>query len=376
MAEAGLFGPSPWEVQQAQQQALGQSAAAYAQMSPIERAAAGMYQAGGMLTGVAADALGGVNVPKQQAQRTEQIMGAEGTDLTSSQGLFAKADEFRKAGDLRTAAALTMKAQEMKRQEQAAALAARKQDFQENDAMEFKRLQLTQAAELKQAQLAQAAEAARMRSEDTRLGIEARREAAREANQMKLMLAQMTAEIAKMKAGLGGVEKPMTAAQKFKEQQASTKSMQGVRQLDDTVANTQALIDQIEKHPGLGGATGMRGAIFSMPGGEAKDAENLIKEFKAQTAMAGLNLVRQGGGIGAMTEKEWPLVEQMVAAIDPLAGKDAMLAQMRKVLAKIEQIRENARMSHTETFGGETAPAAPTKPGQRIKVDANGNIIK
>ena len=72
MAE-GLFGPSPWEIQQAQQQAMGRNAAAYAQQSPLERAAAGMYQAGGMLGGMAAGALGGKNVAVEQAKSIQEI---------------------------------------------------------------------------------------------------------------------------------------------------------------------------------------------------------------------------------------------------------------------------------------------------------------
>ena len=118
MAE-GLFGPSPWEIQQAQQQGLRQQAAAYAKQSPMERAAAGMYQAGGMLGGMGAEALGGKNIAVENARRTEQIMGEGDADLGTSAGMAAKADQFRKAGDLRTAAALTLKANEMKRQEQA-----------------------------------------------------------------------------------------------------------------------------------------------------------------------------------------------------------------------------------------------------------------
>ena len=144
MAE-GLFGPSPWEIQQAQQQGLRQQAAAYAKQSPMERAAAGMYQAGGMLGGMGAEALGGKNIAVENARRTEQIMGEGDADLGTSAGMAAKADQFRKAGDLRTAAALTLKANEMKRQEQAAVLAGRKQDTLDAAQLSLTTLQAAQA---------------------------------------------------------------------------------------------------------------------------------------------------------------------------------------------------------------------------------------
>lgn len=354
----GLFGPSADEIQMMQRQQLQQRGDQLAQMDPFARANSMIYSGAGGLMNALAPKMGMVNPQIQQAQMREQIMGQADTDLTTSQGVFAKADQFRKAGDLRTATALTLEGRKMKQQEDAAAFAARKQDFQENEAMQFKRDQLKQANDLKIMQLEQQGEIARQRSEDMRLSAQQRADAIREANQIKLMIAQMARD-AKQN---GLTDKPLTAAQQLKQKQAEAKSISGVRQLDDSVAQTSALIEQIKNHPGLSGATGIRSMLPSVPGSSAKGAENLIDEFKAQTALAGLNLTRQGGGIGAMTEKEWPLVERMVAAIDPKSGKDAMLAQMTKVLAKIEQIRENARMAHSETFGSDTS--TPTMPTQ------------
>lgn len=190
MAE-GLFGPSPWEIQQAQQQAMGQNAAAYTQQSPLERAAAGMYQAGGMLGGMAAGALGGKNVAVENAKRTEQIMGSGDEDLGTSAGMAAKAEQFRKVGDLRTAAALTLKANEMRKQETAATLAQQKQDEQES----FRRDQLVQQAELKKAELEQRASRDREAAENTRLSIEQRDAASRRADATDRMIDTLTAEM-------------------------------------------------------------------------------------------------------------------------------------------------------------------------------------
>ena len=92
MAE-GLFGPSPWEIQQAQQQAMGQNAAAYAKQSPLERAAAGMYQAGGMLGGMAAGAFGGKNVAVEQAQSIQEIQ--KGIDHSTPDGLMEGARKIK-----------------------------------------------------------------------------------------------------------------------------------------------------------------------------------------------------------------------------------------------------------------------------------------
>ena len=67
-----LFGPDPYQVQQQQQDALRQSAQAYANMTPFQRATAGMYEAGGQLAGAAAEGLFGmVNPAVAKAQATE-----------------------------------------------------------------------------------------------------------------------------------------------------------------------------------------------------------------------------------------------------------------------------------------------------------------
>ena len=207
----GLFGPSPWEIQQTQQQAMVQNAAAYAQQSPLERAAAGMYQAGGMLGGMGAEALGGKNVAVEQAKRQEQIMGSGDEDLGTSAGMAAKADQFRKAGDLRTATALTLKANEMKRQEAAAALAAQKetraqtkQDFDMEERFKLdKEVRLGQL-ENKKKELEQ------------QLIIANQNDATRkEGNQIRLTLGQLANEIARLRveaksaaAGAGGAAPP------------------------------------------------------------------------------------------------------------------------------------------------------------------------
>ena len=345
--DQGLFGPSPAEIQQMQTQAMMQRAQQFAEMNPQQRATAGMYKAGGMLAGPVGGMLGMTNPAVEQAKRTEQIMGSGG-DLTTSEGMLKKADEFRQAGDIRTATALLMKGKEMQRQEQAAALAARKQDFQEN-----------QQYELKLMQLAQMGEAARQRSEDTRMSIEQRREAAREANAIRLEIAKLAA--AAKQGGAGG----MTPAQAFKQKQAEAKSNAMLKGMETDFKTLKDEAEVLKSHPGLGGATGIRGALPSVPGGDAAKAQALLEGFKARVKNTGLQIARQGGGIGQITEKEWGIIEAMVANIDPIKlGREGTIDEINKVIAKAEATLNNARMQHGEAFMDEepSAPATPPQP--------------
>lgn len=364
MAETldGLFGPTPLQIQQQQYDAQKAFAGKLAGMDSLQQAKYGAAMAGSGIGGMLGDAMGMVNPQMQQAKRQEQIMSTEGTDLSSSKGLLAKADEFRKAGDLRTAMALTLKGKEIEKQEQAAALAGRKQDEQEN----FRRDQMTEQMDIRRQQLTQQAEAARLRSEDRQASVEQRAEASREANASKLQIAQLMAEMRRMGIESKGTKDPMTPAQAFKQKQAEAKSAGQLRGMDNSFENLTSAANAIVNHPGLGNATGILGILTSMPGGDAAQVDNLLSEFKSGVKKTGLDLVRQGGGIGAMSEKEWPIVEGMVADINPKAGKDAVVSQMQKVLAKVDQVRQNAYQTHNEGFDRELSPrtvtATPGKP--------------
>ena len=376
MAE-GLFGPSPWEIQQTQQQAMVQNAAAYAQQSPLERAAAGMYQAGGMLGGMAAGALGGKNVAVENAKRQEQIMGQGEDDLGTSAGMAAKADQFRKAGDLRTATALTLKANEMKRQEAVAALAARKQDFQEQDAMNFKREQLLQQAELKKAELEQRAKDAQLRSEDARYSADQRRAAAAEAAQTRAMIATLVSETKKATTGAG---KPLTPAQQIKRDKEMATSASAIRAQDNDIISLGGDIDKVASDPNLSRATGMSDYVWSRPGGAASQIEGQLDSIVNKLKAQGLKVLREGGGIGAITEKEWDILANQVANIDRKKGAEYVKGELEKVKLRMNEMKRNAAQRHAEQFGEEYTPsreAAPV-PGAkpRIKFDANGNVIK
>jgi len=376
----GLFGPTPDQLQQQMLQQQDQSALMTAKLNPWERAAYYTGRAGSGLVNAVAPALGLVNPMQQQAAQMQGAM--QGADLQTPEGLRAAAKKMLDVGNQKSAYLLGQKAAELEKEQAATALAERKQTFQENEALQLKKDQLAQAAELKKAQLEQAAEAARLRSEDRQASTQQRADAAAEANATKLQIAQLMAEMKRMgieaKQSAQGV---MTPAQAFKQKQAEAKSSGQLRGMDNSFENLTSAANKIVNHPGLDAATGLSSLVWSRPGGEASQVENLLSEFKSGVKKTGLDLVRQGGGIGAMSEKEWPIVEGMVAEIDPKAGKDAVVSQINKVLAKVDQVRQNAYQTHNEGFDAQlapkpisTPPAAPVpgKPVAPVPAQANG----
>jgi hypothetical protein len=119
MEAQGLFGPAPWEIQQAQQQALQDQAAHYAQQTPLQRAAQGMFTAGGQVGNMVAPALGGVNPQMQMAQQTQDA--AKGVDVTTPDGLMQYAAKIKDFNP-NLATGLVAKANAMKAQESKSAL--------------------------------------------------------------------------------------------------------------------------------------------------------------------------------------------------------------------------------------------------------------
>lgn len=360
MADMGMLSfQTPEEVALARKAAEDARNMQMSQMGLGQSARYGMLSAGSALGNAVGAATGYVDPNEARAQKTQQVMSSPDSDLNTSKGMLAKAAELRTI-DPRLSMQLLLKGRELEKQEAAAALAARKQDFIENEALQFKRDQLLQQAELKKLELEQREKDAQLRSEDSRYSADQRKQSASEATAMRGQIAQLMAEMKRLgiesKSATSGGEKPMTPAQIDKKKQLGAKSSGVLRSMDDDLSNMTNQANAIANHPSLWRSTGVMGVLPSMPGGGASDVDGLIDEFRASVKKTGLNLARQGGGIGSMTEREWPIVEGMVASIKPGAGGEVLKSQMDKVLAKIEQIRQNAYQTHNEAFDDTKEP--------------------
>ena len=184
-------------------------------------------------------------------------------------------------------------------------------------------------------------------------------------------------EIAKMgaaaaKQGGGG----LTPAQKAKQQVLAGKSSAMIRGMETDFASLQEEAKAIKESKGLGGATGVMGMLKSYPGGEAAQVEAKLDGFKSRVKNIGLQIARQGGGIGQITEKEWGIIEGMVANIDPVKlGKKGTQEAIDQVIAKAKATLDNAKLQHGESFADmveEAAPAAPAPAGAGWSIRPKG----
>lgn len=115
--------------------------------------------------------------------------------------------------------------------------------------------------------------------------------------------------------------------------------------------------------------------------GETQDIGVKISSLKDNLKMIGLGLMRQGGSIGQMTEKEWPIVQNQIEALDPRMSEKEARKAFENVISEVNRVREKARNLHNETWGNtqfarpgtiaDDSNAQPA-PGNLGSVDTNG----
>ena len=128
----------------------------------------------------------------------------------------------------------------------------------------------------------------------------------------------------------------------------------------------------------------------NLPGDKIANTRNAIESLKADMKKAGLDVMRSGGSVGQITEREWPIMEKMIDSIDPTLGE----AKAREVLTDVRnymvKIKEKAREAYDLQWssqpqfyeGGKNykpnraAPAGQGAPKDGPQFDAYYNSLK
>ena len=355
-------------------------------------------------------------------------MGQGDADLSSSAGLLAKAEQFRKAGDLRTATALALKGNELKKQEAAAASQVKKDDLAER---RFQEAELVKNADKKQFEadkLEQALTIAREKiASEEKQGIsnnenkmamkrlesmwhmaaaEARKAAAAAGGESKQPLIYnddkgnaVWGTIAEARGKAAAIYDPNTRALVSGAQtggktgvELSAKDYGVARGAVAAIPKVDALIAQLEKGDVItGSAADLRtgfAKVTALLGG--KDAAKTASDTEIAEAMMGSEVfpLIQSLGIGAKG-MDTPAEREFIRSV--LTGSKGMeketllqLARMRKNeltkgISRFDTELDSGR--HDLFFKSTGIPKTKlgtTKPIQanRIKFDSNGNMVK
>lgn len=84
--------------------------------------------------------------------------------------------------------------------------------------------------------------------------------------------------------------------------------------------------------------------------GEASDTRKKIEGLKSDLKTAGLEMMRSGGSIGQMTEKEWPIVERMISNISPMLSEPEAAFQLAKVKTRMDEIAKTANRQFSDSW--------------------------
>jgi hypothetical protein len=342
---SGLFGLSPADVERQQYDKSLEQSLLLAKMQPMERAAYGAAQAG---SGIADAGLGMMGIPNRQVEEAKMTEAAmSGLDTNDPAAIFARAQQIQ---DPRLKMKLTMLAQQrsseiqkMQMEANKQELAERKQSFNEDEAFALRKLEATARIRQNDERIA-----------DARTNNEERIQLMRESNQIRAALGMAMRD--------KNTEKPLTPAQKMKLNKEMSAAGSALRTVKDTYFDIENKAEALKAHPGLAGSTGVRGMLPSLPGSQSGKADTLLKEFQSAVQKIGLEIVRAGGSIGQMTEREWKIVEGMVSNIDPVKlGKDGTIDQINKAVAIAQGMMNNAISTYDERYG-EYTPDAPKQP--------------
>ena len=191
----GLFGLSPYDVQQSRLQDTNAQALQYAKLDPFQKANMSLYQAGGGLGRMGAGMMGMVDPKEQEAQLAE--MGQAQIDHSTPEGLLKGAEMFNQVGNPKMAMMYAQAAQAMKASQSKLNLEAAQAHKAMVQADEEPKMRMEIARGNLDARLqglANQVEASKQRSEDTRFSIEERTKSAEQARALQLQIAQMMDE--------------------------------------------------------------------------------------------------------------------------------------------------------------------------------------
>jgi hypothetical protein len=135
---------------------------------------------------------------------------------------------------------------------------------------------------------------------------------------------------------------------------------------------------------------GYNAAVSRMFTGNTATVRKNIDSLKADMKSAGLELVRSGGSIGALTEREWPMLEAQIDAIDYMLDEDAAKAAFDRVKSTFARIKDQAKDTYQTTWGEtqyykpevlkdtSAAPAAPARKnvGSSAKPSSSWSVEK
>lgn len=148
---------------------------------------------------------------------------------------------------------------------------------------------------------------------------------------------------------------------------------QALPNVDSTIEQMTAGIDELKRHPGLEKAVGMGSLLYSLPGGDAANFEALLDKLKGQAFLFQFDKLR---GAGAITEAEGKKATDALAALSLKQSAPQFRKNLDEVLTILnkgrEVVKKKAGLTMTPPPAGAPASAVEhlkANPGLRDAFD-------
>ena len=136
--------------------------------------------------------------------------------------------------------------------------------------------------------------------------------------------------------------------------------------VDSLIKNINELIgddstDNQVDHPGLAGSVGAIDARIMPFTQNQATAQSFIRSLKDKSAVSGLQSIRQSGTApGSITEKEWPIFQNLINNLDPAQD----LPSFKRQLSELRDTARESKARATDNFNQRFQPTQSVAPAQ------------
>ena len=155
------------------------------------------------------------------------------------------------------------------------------------------------------------------------------------------------------------------------------KAVQGVaRKTDEATTTIDTILSDKNKDAFASNFGGYSAYATRLQSGDVARVRNLLTTMASNLKAAGLEEFRTGGSIGAMTEREWPIVEKQIASLSPEMSVDDARDVVTDVKRRLTRMRDDAKEMYTDTWGQTQYVKQPKGTPAGNGLDSNNPLLK
>jgi hypothetical protein len=133
---------------------------------------------------------------------------------------------------------------------------------------------------------------------------------------------------------------------------------QATAAFNDAISNMERLSAEataVMNSSGMGGITGVRGAIPDIPGGAAANTRARLEALKSQVAFAALQAMRDasktGGALGQVTERELAMLQNNIAALSTAQSEQALKSSLQQIVRFTQGAKQRMQSAYQSQYG-------------------------